>query len=118
VAVGSYNLQNLTTGQYNTAIGQGLMVNLMSGSSNLALGYEASDGYESTKGLQMGSNNIAVGNFAGSGTNDTAVSNNIYISPNTVTSATGISNSIMLPTLGISNVFLNHGGGHCLWHLI
>jgi len=29
VAIGSLNLQNLTSGQHNTAIGQGLMVNLV-----------------------------------------------------------------------------------------
>jgi len=67
VAVGSYNLENLTTGQFNTAIGQGLMRNLTTGSSNVALGYKAGSSYESTNGFQMGSNNIAIGNFAGSG---------------------------------------------------
>jgi len=67
VAVGSYNLENLTTCQFNTAIGQGLMHNLTKGSSNVALGYEASSGYESTNGFQTGSNNITIGNFAGSG---------------------------------------------------
>jgi len=109
VAVGSYNLQNLTTGQYNTAIGQGLMHNLTTGSSNVALGYEAGSGYESNEGFQMGSNNIAIGNFAGSGTDDIVVSNNIYIGPNTATSATGVSNSIMLgsgATSGVSNEFM------------
>jgi len=49
------------------------MVNLTMGSSNVALGYEASGGYESTKGFQTGSNNIAIGNFAGSGVNDAMV---------------------------------------------
>jgi len=37
VAVGSYNLSNLTTGQFNTAIGQGSMRNLTTGSSNVAV---------------------------------------------------------------------------------
>jgi len=57
VAVGSYNLQNLTMGQHNTAIGQGLMDNLKTGSGNFTLGYQASGGYGSTNGFQMGSNN-------------------------------------------------------------
>jgi len=109
VAVGSYNLENLTTGQYNTAIGQGSMCNLMTGSSNVALGYEASSSYESNKGFQTGSNNIAICNFAGSGTDSVVVSNNIYIGPNTSTSATGVSNSIMLGSgaaSGVSNEFI------------
>jgi len=42
VAIGSYNLKNLTTGQCNTAIGQGSLGNLTMGSSNIALGYKAS----------------------------------------------------------------------------
>jgi len=79
VALGSYNLQNLTMGQYNTAIGQGLMHNSMRGSINVALGYEASNSYDSTNGFQTGSNNIAIGYFAGSRANDTVVSNKIYI---------------------------------------
>jgi len=82
------------------------MRNLMTGSSNVALGYEAGSSYESNEGFQMGSNNIAIGNFAGSGSNDVAVSNNIYIGPSTYNSATGVSNSIMLDsgvTLGVSN---------------
>jgi len=99
----------MTTCQFNTAISQGLMVNLTMGSSNVALGYEAGGGYESTNGFQTGSNNIAIGNFAGSGTNDIAVSNNMYIGPNTATSATGVSNSIMLgsgASSGVSNEFM------------
>jgi len=109
VAVGSYNLENLTTGQSNTAIGQGLMHNLTTGSSNVALGYEAGSSYESNEGFQMGNNNITIGNFARSGTDDVAVSNNIYIGPSTATSATGVSNSIMLGTgaaSGVSNEFM------------
>jgi len=106
VAVGSYNLENLTTGQYNTAIGQGLMRNLTTGSSNVALGYEAGSGYESNEGFQMGSKNITIGNFAGSGTDDVAVSNNIYIGPNTATSATGVSMLGSGVALGVSNEFM------------
>jgi len=109
MAVGSYNLENLTTGQFNTAIGQGSMHNLTMGSSNVALGYEASSGYESTDGFQTGSNNIAIGNFAGSGTNNAMATNNIYIGPNTATRAAGVSNSIMLGSgaaLGVSNEFM------------
>jgi len=115
VAIGSYNLSNLTTGQFNTAIGQGSMRDLTMGSSNVAVGYEVGSGYESTNGFQTGSNNIAIGNFAGSGANNAAVSNNIYIGPNTVTSATGVSNSIMLgsgATSGVSNEFMISNIGH------
>jgi len=104
VAIGSYNLKNLTTGQYNTAIGQGSMNNLTMGSSNVAVGYEAGGGYYSNDGFQMGSNNIAIGNFAGSGADDAAVSNNIYIGPNTATSVTGVSNSIMMGSGATSGV--------------
>jgi len=109
VAVGSYNMSNLTTGQFNTAIGKGSMCNLTTGSSNVAVGYEAGSGYETTNGFQTGINNIAIGNFAGSGTNDATATNNIYIGPNTATSATGVSNSIMLgsgATLGVSSEFM------------
>jgi len=109
VAIGSYNLKNLTTGQFNTAIGQGSLNNLTTGNSNVALGYEAGGGYSTTDGIQTGSNNIAIGNFAASGTNDVACSNNIYIGPSTATSATGVSNSIMLgsgATSGVSNEFM------------
>jgi len=115
VAIGSYNLNNLTTSQFNTAIGQGSMRNLTMGSSNVAVGYEAGSGYESTNGFQMGGNNIAIGNFAGSGANNAVATNNIYIGPNTVTSATGVSNSIMLgsgATLGVSNEFMISNIGH------
>jgi len=99
-------MQNLTMGKYNTAIGHRLMHNLMTGSSNVALGYEAGSTYGSSDGFQMGVNNITVGNFTGSGSNDATVSNNIYIGPSTSTSSTGVSNSIMFGsrvTLGISN---------------
>jgi len=72
------------------------MHNLTTGSSNVALGYEASSGYYSNDGFQTGSNNIPIGNFAGSATDDIVVSNNIYIGPNTGTSAAGVSNCIML----------------------
>jgi len=109
VAIGSLNLNNLTSGQHNTAIGQGSMVNLTTGSGNTGLGYQAAGGYNSNQGFQMGSNNIAIGNFAGSGADNAAVSNNIYIGPNTATSATGVSNSIMLgsgATSGVSNEFM------------
>jgi len=115
VAIGSYNLNNLTTSQFNTAIGQGLMHNLTTGSSNVAVGYEASSGYYSTNGFQTGNNNIAIGHFAGSGTNDAAATNNIYIGPNTAISVTGVSNSIMLgsgATLGVSNEFMISNIGH------
>jgi len=107
VAVWSYNLQNLITGQYNP-IAQGLMVNLTMGSSNIALGYEASGGYEANNGLQTGSNNIAIGFFYRSGANNVVASNNIYIGPNTATSTTGVSNSIMLGSeaSGVSNEFM------------
>jgi len=64
MAIGSYNLQNLTTGQYNTPIGQ---CSLTMGSSNIEFGYEASGSYQSINGIQMGSNNIAICNFSGSG---------------------------------------------------
>jgi len=98
VAIGSYNMQNLTTGKSNTAIGHMSMQNLTTGSNNVALGYNAGSSYGSSNGFQMGINNIAIGNFAGSGSNDTAVLKNIYIGPSTYTSATGVSNSIMLGT--------------------
>jgi len=109
VAIGSYNLKNLTTGQYNTAIGQGSLNNLTTGSSNVALGYEAGGGYSTTDGIQSGSNNIAIGNFAASGTSDGSCSNNIYIGPSTMASASGISNSIIMgsdATSGVSNEFM------------
>jgi len=115
VAIGSYNLKNLTTGQFNTAVGQGSMVNLTMGSSNVAVGYEAGGGYESTNRFQTGSNNIAIGNFAGSGANDSAATNNIYIGPSTSTSVAGVSNSIMLgsgATLGVSNEFMINNISH------
>jgi len=115
VAIGSYNLKNLTTGQYNTAIGQGSMNNLTMGSSNVAVGYEAGGGYYSNNGFQTGSNNIAIGNFAGAGAGDAAVSNNIYIGPNTATSVAGVSNSIMMgsgATSGVSNEFMINNIGH------
>jgi len=115
VAVGSYNLSNLTSGQFNTAIGQGLMHNLTTGSSNVAVGYEAGSGYYSNDGFQTGSNNIAIVNFAGSGTDNAVATNNIYIGPNTATSATGVSNSIMLgtgATSGVSNEFMISNIGH------
>jgi len=60
-------------------------------------------------GMPVISGNIAIGYFAGSGTNDALVSNNIYIGPNTATSTTGVSNSIMLgsgATSGVSNEFM------------
>jgi len=85
------------------------MSNLTMGSNNIALGYEASSGFYSNDGIQMGSNNITIGNFSGSGTDNATVSNNIYIGPNTATSATGVSNSIMLGSgaaSGISNEFM------------
>jgi len=66
VAIGSYNLKNLTTGQYNTAIGQGSLNNLTTGNSNVALGYEAGGRYSTTDGIQTASNNIAIGNFSAS----------------------------------------------------
>jgi len=91
VAVGSYNLQNMNTGQYNTAIGQGSMDNLTTGSSNVALGYEAGGSYEYTNSFQMGRNNIAIGNFSGSRTNNTAVSTTYILA---LTLSTGV--SIML----------------------
>jgi len=73
------------------------------------LGYEAGGGYSTTDRFQTGSNNIAIGNFAASGTNDVASSNNIYIGLSTITSAAGVSNSIMLgsgATSGVSNEFM------------
>jgi len=76
-------------------------------SSNVAVGYEASSSYETTNGFQIGGNNIAIGNFAGSGAND--ATKNIYFGPNTATSATSVSNSIMLgsgATSGVSNEFM------------
>jgi len=82
------------------------MVNLTTGSGNIGLGYQAGGGSNSDNGFEMGSSNIAIGYFAGSGT---IVSNNIYIGPNTTTSATGVSNSIMLgsgATSGVSNEFM------------
>jgi len=115
VAIGSLNLNNLTSGQHNTAIGQGLMVNLTMGSGNTGLGYKAAGGYNSNQGFQTGSNNIAIGYFAGSGTDDVAAINNIYIGPNTATSVTGVSNSIMLgsgATSGVSNEFMINNIGH------
>jgi len=73
------------------------------------LGYEAGGGYSTTDGFQTGSNNIAIGNFVASGTNDVASSNNIYIGPSTIPCAAGVSNSIMLgsgATSGVSNEFM------------
>jgi len=66
-------------------------------------------------GFVIGSNNIAIGYSAANSTNDAAVSNNIYIGPNTATSATGVSNSIMLgsgATSGVSNEFMICNIGH------
>jgi len=115
IAVGSLNLQNATTGQYNVAIGQGSMVNLTTGSSNIGLGYQAGGGLNSDSGFETGNNNIAIGYFAGSGTDDAAATNNIYIGPNTATSIAGVSNSIMLgsgATSGVSNEFMISNIGH------
>jgi len=109
VAIGSFDLWSLTMGGYNTALGQGSLSNLSTGSSNVGLGYEVGGGYLSSDGFQTGSNNIAIGNLAASGTNDAACSNNIYIGPGAVTSAVRVSNSIILgsrATSGVSNEFL------------
>jgi len=115
VSIGSLNLTSLTSGQHNSAIGQGSMVNLTMGSGNTGLGYQAGGGYGSGNGFLTGSNNIAIGYFAGSGTDDAVATNNIYIGPNTATSATGVSNSIMLgsgATLGVSNEFMINNVNH------
>jgi len=44
IAVGSQNLQNLTTGGFNTAIGQNSSINITTGSNNVTLGYDAGGG--------------------------------------------------------------------------
>jgi len=71
----------------------------------MTLGYDVGG---SGDGLVTSGNNIAIGYSAANSTNDAVVNNNIYIGPNTATSATGISDSIMLgsgATSGISNEF-------------
>jgi len=105
-AVGSQNLHSLTTSGYNTAIGQNSSTNITTGSNNVTIGYDAGGG---GNGIVTGGNNIAIGYSATNSTNDATVSNNIYIGPNTATSAIGVSNSMMLgtgATSGISNKFM------------
>jgi len=72
----------------------------------VAISYSAGGG---AYGFVTGSNNIAIGSSTGNGPNDAMINNNIYIGPNTATSATGVSNSIMLGSgaaLGGSNEFM------------
>jgi len=69
----------------------------------VTLGYDAGGG---GSGFVTGGNNIAIGYSMANSANDAMATNNIYIGPNTATSATGVSNSIMLgsgATSGISN---------------
>jgi hypothetical protein len=104
--VGSDNFQALTTGSFNTAIGQDTLVNLTSGDNNVTLGYGAGGG---ASGFDSGSKNIAISYNSATSTNNTEISNNIYIGPSTALSATGLSNSIMLgsgATSGVSNEFV------------
>jgi len=82
MAVGSGNLQNLTTGRFNTAISQNSSTSITTGDYNVTLGYDAGGG---GNGFVTGGNNIAI---CYSSANDTAASNNIYIGPNTGTSTT------------------------------
>jgi len=112
VAVGSQNLQNLTTGSFNTAIGQNSSTNITTASNNVTLGYDAGGG---GSGFVTSGNNIAISYSAANSANDAAATNNIYIGPNTATSATGVSNSIMLgsgATSGVSNEFMINNVHH------
>jgi len=105
-AVGSQNFQNLTTGSFNTAIGQNSSTKITTASNKVTLGYDAGGG---GSGFVTSGNNIAIGYSAANSTNDAAATNNIYIGPNTTTSATGVSNSIMLgngTTSCVSNEFM------------
>jgi len=93
IGVSTQTLQYLNTGSFNAAIGQNSLASIVTGSNNMTIGYEAGGG---GSGFQTSSNNIAIGFNSANTPNDAAVSNNIYIGPNTATSVTGVSNSIML----------------------
>jgi len=102
VSMGDYALQSCS-GNQNTAVGSSCFIYLNTGDNNVGLGWQAG------AGVNTGSNNIAIGYSAANSTNDTAATNNIYICPNTATSVTGVSNSIMLgsgATSGVSNEFM------------
>jgi hypothetical protein len=104
--VGSGNLQNLTTGCFNTAISQNSSTAITTGDYNVTIGYDAGGG---GNGFVTSDNNIAIGYSSGNSTNDAVATNNIYIGTNTGTSTTGVSNSIMLGSgaaLGVSNEFM------------
>jgi len=79
------------------------MTALTTGGNNVTLSYDAAGG---GNGFVTGSNNIAISYNSPNSTNDVEASNNIYIGPNTATSTTGVSKSIMLgsrATYGVSN---------------
>jgi len=46
IAVGSQNLQKLTTGGFNTAIGQNSSANISTGGNNMTLGYDSGGGWQ------------------------------------------------------------------------
>jgi len=58
VAVGTENLQNLTTSSFNTTIGQNSLAKIMTGGSNVAIGYSAGGG---AYGFVTSGGNIAIG---------------------------------------------------------
>jgi len=68
VAVSSQNLQNLTTGGFNTAIGQNSSTKITTGSNNVTVGYDAGGG---AYGFVTGNNNIAIGSSTGNRPNIT-----------------------------------------------
>jgi len=75
IAVGSQNLQKLTTGGFNTAIGQNSSANISTGGNNMTLGYDSGGG---GNGFVTSSNNIAIGYNSANSTNNAVVNNNIY----------------------------------------
>ena len=84
-AVGAFALQANNTGTQNVAIGSMASASGVSGSSNVAIGYKALQ-------KSFGSNNIAVGNLAGSALNSAEL-NDVYIGNEGVA---GESNTIRL----------------------
>ena len=112
VAIGTFNLQYLTTGDSNTAVGAQSSRNLTTGSNNTAVG----DGSLYAPSNATGSNNVAIGKSvlysATSANKNTAVGAEAGVGSTTAASNVFVGyRSGYSVTTGTANVFLVHEAG-------
>jgi hypothetical protein len=135
VAVGHNVLYQNTTGNYNTAVGSGVLgvtasplANLTTGSYNTALGnsamqatvtgnYNTAVGYAAGKVLTSGTENVYVGSGAGStattATGNTGVGNNALVLTTTGGANTAIGSSALnFNTTGTDNTAIGYQAGY------